>query len=141
MQICRRDTSERIKKMVDDLNISARTADLPGDEMLKRLGTIPLQHQPGTAWFYSVSTDVLGLLFERVMKMRLDALLQQLLFAPLGMTDTAWWVQAKDRPRLAEALDSDSQKAPMLRAYRQFDDPAPRTCLAGGAGLVSTAAD
>ena len=134
-------TSERIKKMYADLNISAGAGDLPGDEMLKRLGTIPLQHQPGTTWFYSIATDVLGLLLERVMNMRLDALLQQLLFGPLGMTDTAWWVAAKDRPRLAETLDSDAQKAPMLRAYRQFDNPAPRTYLAGGAGLVSTAAD
>ncbi len=133
--------SERIKKMYADLNISGGAADLPGDEMLKRLGTIPLLFQPGTTWFYSIATDVLGLLLERVMNMRLDALLQQLLFAPLGMTDTAWWVQAKDRPRLAEALDSDSQKASMLRAYRHFDNPAPRTYLAGGAGLVSTAAD
>ena len=134
-------TSERIKKMYADLNISAGAGDLPGDEMLKRLGTIPLQHQPGTTWFYSIATDVLGLLLERVANMRLDALLQQLLFGPLGMTDTAWWVQAKDRPPLAEALGSDGQKARMLAAYRQFDNPAPRTYLAGGAGLVSTATD
>ena len=42
--------SERIKKMYADLNISAGVADLPGDEMLKRLGTIPLLFQPGTTW-------------------------------------------------------------------------------------------
>jgi CubicO group peptidase (beta-lactamase class C family) len=45
------------------------------------------------------------------------------------------------RSRLAEALDSDPLKAPFLRAYRQYDDPAPRTYLKGGAGLVSTATD
>jgi len=55
--------------------------------------------------------------------------------------DTAWWVPADRRARLAATLDSDPQKASMLLAYRQYDDPAPRTYLKGGAGLVSTASD
>ena len=133
--------SARIKQMYTDLEIEARRNDLPGDEMLKRLGTIPLQYQPGTTWFYSIATDVLGLLLERVTKMRLDAVLQQLLFEPLGMNDTAWWVPADKRARLAETLDSDAQKASMLLAYHQYEDPAPKTYLKGGPGLVGTAAD
>ena len=133
--------SERIKKMYTDLNIEAANADVTGDEMLKRLGTIPLMFQPGATWFYSIATDVLGLLLERASGQRLDALLRSLLFDPLGMDETSWWVPENKRSRLAETLDSDPQKAQMLRSYRQFDDPAPRTYLKGGAGLVSTASD
>ena len=58
--------SERIKKLYEDGNIEARAGAITGDEMLKRLGAIPLAHQPGTHFHYSISTDVLGLLVERV---------------------------------------------------------------------------
>lgn len=133
--------SPRIGKMYADLNIESLQADISGDEMLRRLGTIPLAYQPGTTWFYSIATDVLGLLLERVAKKRLDVLLQEMLIGPLGMTDTAWWVPPAKRNRLAETLDSDPQKAAMLRAYRQDSDPAPRQYLKGGAGLVGTGSD
>jgi CubicO group peptidase (beta-lactamase class C family) len=133
--------SPRIGKMYAEFNIESLENDVPGDEMLKRLGTIPLLYQPGTTWFYSIATDVLGLLLERVSKKRLDALMYEQLIGPLGMVDTAWWVPPDKRARLAEALDNDAQKAPMERAYRHRTDPAPRTYLKGGAGLVGTGAD
>ncbi|KQP02210.1 serine hydrolase [Pseudorhodoferax sp. Leaf265] len=133
--------SPRIGKMYADLNIESLETDITGDEMLKRLGTIPLLYQPGTTWFYSIATDVLGLLLERVSGKRLDALTQELLLGPLGMTDTAWWVPPAKRARLAETLDSDPLKAAMTRAYRQDSDPAPRQYLKGGAGLTGTGAD
>jgi CubicO group peptidase (beta-lactamase class C family) len=133
--------SPRIGKLYADLNIESLETDITGDEMLKRLSTIPLAYQPGTTWFYSIATDVLGLLLERAARQRLDALLHELLIGPLGMVDTAWWVPPAKRARLAETLDSDTQKAPMLRAYRHDNDPAPRTYLKGGAGLVGTGTD
>ena len=133
--------SPRIGRLYADLNIEALEVDIAGDEMLRRLGTIPLAYQPGTTWFYSIATDVLGLLLERATRKRLDVLMQEMLIGPLGMTDTAWWVPPARRARLAETLDSDPLKASMLRAYRQDTDPAPRTYLKGGAGLVGTGAD
>lgn len=133
--------SPRIGKMYADLGIESLDVDITGDEMLKRLGTIPLAYQPGTTWFYSIATDVLGLLLERATKKRLDVLMQEMLIGPLGMTDTAWWVPPAKHGRLAEALDIDAQKASMLRSYRHDTDPAPRTYLKGGAGLVGTGAD
>lgn len=133
--------SPRIAKLYAELNIESLETDIAGDEMLKRLGTIPLLYQPGTTWFYSIATDVLGLLLERVSGKRLDVLTQELLIGPLGMVDTAWWVPPAKRTRLAETLDSDALKAGMTRAYRQDSDPAPRQYLKGGAGLVGTGAD
>jgi CubicO group peptidase (beta-lactamase class C family) len=133
--------SPRIKKMYDDLNIESREVDITTDEMLKRLGTIPLAHQPGTFWEYSIATDVLGLLIERVTRRSLDVVFREMLFDPLGMKDTGWWVQGDARARLAETLDSDPQKVTMLKGYRQYENPVGKSYLKGGAGLVGTAED
>ena len=125
----------------EENNIEARTGPITGDEMLKRLGAIPLAHQPGTTFHYSISTDVLGLLVERVAGQRLDRVFQERILGPLGMRDTAWHVAPEKRPRLAEAPDSDPRKADMWRSYRILEDQADQSYLRGGAGLVSTSAD
>jgi len=133
--------SPRIKKLYDDLNIESREVDITSEEMLKNLGQIPLAHQPGTFWEYSIAVDVLGLLLERVEKKPLDTLVKELLINPLGMKDTTWWVASNNMGRLAESLDSDGQKAAMLKSYRQSYDPSDKSYFKGGAGLVGTASD
>ena len=133
--------SPRIKKMYQDLNIEALENDITAGDMLKNLATIPLAHQPGTFFEYSISVDVLGLLLERATKKNLDLLLREMLTEPLGMKETGWWVGADKRARLAETLDSDAQKTVMLKSYRQYDNPAVRTYLKGGAGMVGTTED
>jgi CubicO group peptidase (beta-lactamase class C family) len=133
--------SPRIKKMYDDLNIEAREVDITADEMLKNLGQIPLAHQPGTFWEYSIAVDVLGLVLERVEKKPLDAIVKELLLDPLGMRDTTWWVAPNQTSRVAEALDSDPLKADMLKSYRQSYNPLGKSYFKGGAGMVSTASD
>jgi CubicO group peptidase (beta-lactamase class C family) len=133
--------SPRIKSLYEEGNIEAGQGPITGDEMLKRLGTIPLAFQPGTTFFYSISVDVLGLLVERVAGKRLDMVLEERLLAPLGMRDTHWFVPAEKRARLAEAQDSDPQKETMWRQYRILNDERGTSYLKGGAGLVSTAAD
>ena len=121
--------SPRIKKLYDDLNIESREVDITSEEMLKSLGQIPLAHQPGTFWEYSIAVDVLGLLLERVEKKPLDTLVKELLINPLGMKDTTWWVASNNMGRLAESLDSDGQKAAMLKSYRQSYDPSVKATL------------
>jgi len=133
--------SERIKKMYLEGNIESREVDITGDEMLKKLGQIPLAHQPGTYWEYSIAVDVLGLLLERVTGQTLDVLLKEMLFDPLGMKDTAFWVPPEKVDRLADALDSDPQKEKMLKSYRILENPVGKSYLKGGAGLVGTAED
>ena len=133
--------SPRIKKLYDDLNIESREVDITSEEMLKSLGQIPLAHQPGTFWEYSIAVDVLGLLLERVEKKPLDTLVKELLIDPLGMKETTWWVASNNMGRLAESLDSDGQKAAMLKSYRQSYDPSGKSYFKGGAGLVGTASD
>ena len=133
--------SPRIKEAYEKGNIESRETDITGDEMLKNLGQIPLANQPGTVWEYSIAVDVLGLLIERVAGKGLDVVLKDLLFDPLGMTDTSFWVPPEKAVRLAEALDSDAQKASMLKSYRITSNMAGKSYFKGGAGLVSSATD
>ena len=133
--------SPRLKELYEKANIEGREADITGDEMLKRLGEIPLAHQPGTTFEYSISTDVLGLLLERVAKMPLDRIFKERILDPLGMKETGWFVPQDKVARLAETLDSDPQKQTMMKSYRITQDPAGKQYFKGGAGLVSTIAD
>ena len=133
--------SARIKDLYEKGNIEARETDITGDEMLKNLGQIPLAHQPGTTWEYSIATDVLGLLIERVAKKPLDALLKEMLLDPLGMKETAFWVAPEKASRLAESLDADPLKAAMVKSYRDSSNPAGKSYFKGGAGLIGTAQD
>ncbi|MCO6418533.1 beta-lactamase family protein [Siccirubricoccus sp. KC 17139] len=133
--------SPRIKAAYEEANIEAGRGPIGGEEMLRQLGAIPLAFQPGTTFFYSIATDVLGLLVSRVAGKRLDQAMEERLLAPLGMRDTHWFVPPEKRARLAEAPDSDPQKATMWAQYRILTDERATSYLKGGAGLVSTAAD
>jgi CubicO group peptidase (beta-lactamase class C family) len=82
---------------------NAQTAD----EFLKELSGLPLFYHPGTAWEYSYGLDVAGLAVEAVTKQRLGAFLQQRLFAPLGMVDTAFVQPESKASRFARPLAKD----------------------------------
>ena len=102
--------------------------------------SIPLLFQPGSEWNYGVSTDVLGRLVEVVSGQSLDVFLEERIFGPLGMTDTAF--HATDLDRLAALY----VPAPGTRAATRMDamGDAAKTkpvYLSGGGGLVSSAAD
>jgi len=99
---------------------------------------MPLMYQPGTTWEYSRSTDVLGHVVERVSGQSLDVFLRQRILGPLGMNDTAFYVEPAKQSRIAEAFakDPDSGQAQNLLPVREN----PKY-LSGGGGMVSTAAD
>lgn len=103
---------------------------------------LPLMFQPGAEWNYSVSTDVLGRVVEVASGQALDEFFAERIFAPLGMTDTAFWVDDPDADRLAALYGPDPDTRTAVRNDRMgkaaLRQPA---CLSGGGGLVSTAAD
>jgi CubicO group peptidase (beta-lactamase class C family) len=129
-----------IKEAYNTADIESRETDVSPDEFVQRLAAIPLAWQPGTRWQYGVSTDVLGVLLERLTGQRLDRLLDELLFTPLEMKDTSFHVKPEQQARLADALDADPLKARAWRASRVEADPGKRY-RSGGSGAVSTAAD
>ena len=133
--------SPRIKALYEQHNIESRVDDISADEMLRNLGKIPLAHQPGTFWEYSISVDVLGLLLERVLGQPLDVIVAQALLEPLGMQDTSWWVTPEQEKKLAQTLDDDPLKVSMLKSYRQHYNPAGKSYFKGGAGLIGSTAD
>ena len=133
--------SPRIKALYEQHNIESRVDDISADEMLRHLGKIPLAHQPGTFWEYSISVDVLGLLLERVLSQPLDLIVAQALLEPLGMKDTRWWVTPDQEKKLAQTLDDDPLKIGMLKSYRQHYNPAGKSYFKGGAGLIGSTGD
>lgn len=70
------------------------------DEWMKRLGQLPLLHQPGEAWMYHTGSDILGVLIARASGQGFEAFLKQRLFEPLGMKDTGFHVPAAKSDRL-----------------------------------------
>jgi CubicO group peptidase (beta-lactamase class C family) len=112
------------------------------DELIQKLATIPLEFSPGTAWNYSVSTDVLGYLVGKLSGVPFPEFLRARVLGPLGMEDTGFHVRRGAEQRLAACYAATPGGGMKLQ-----DDPAKSHYLAaprlfsGGGGLVSTAAD
>lgn len=109
-----------------------------GVEFLEQLSALPLHYQPGSKWEYSLGLDVLGLVIEAISGMPLARYLDERLFRPLGMRDTAFTVPASKVGRYAKALQFDplSREPQTLR-----DGTTPHKFDCGGGCAVSTAAD
>ncbi|MEO3816365.1 serine hydrolase domain-containing protein [Plantactinospora sp. B24E8] len=106
------------------------------------LARLPLLFQPGSAWGYSVATDVLGRLVEVVSGQSLDAFFAERIFGPLGMTGTRWWAEGDDVDRLAACYAPHPMTGQAVR-YDQIGQYALQKpdLLSGGGGLLSTAGD
>ncbi|CAN5780648.1 serine hydrolase domain-containing protein [soil metagenome] len=123
-----------------EADIESRETDVSPEDFIARLAEIPLVEQPGTVWHYGLSTDVLGVVLERVTDMRLDDLLAEMIFEPLGMADTMFQVGEADAERLADAFEDDPQRESQWQWVRVEEDPGARYRL-GGAAVVTTAED
>jgi CubicO group peptidase (beta-lactamase class C family) len=124
--------------------------DLEG--FVAELGKLPLEFSPGEAWNYSVSTDVVGYLVQKVAGKPLGQVLAERIFEPLKMVDTGFFVREAQRSRFTACYSASAEGAMNLHAapgaaLTLNDDPATSPFLAppklesGGGGLVSTTAD
>jgi CubicO group peptidase (beta-lactamase class C family) len=112
------------------------------DELMKRLGGLPLVDQPGRRWLYHMSAEILGVLIARAARASLSAFLQERIFGPLGMKDTGFSVPEAQLDRLATCYQTD----PSSGETTVFDAGGglfarPPAFESGGGGLVSTAGD
>ena len=107
-------------------------------QFAQALAQIPYRFEPGTVWEYSRATDLLGALIEVVSGQTLGAYLQQHILGPLGMVDTAFVVPPAQHHRIAEPFAHDPDGGVPMRL---LDPRNPAPMEAGGAGLMSTAAD
>src|SRR5690348_4335574 len=81
-----------IQQAVNDLELrpgapKPATPHAP-DEWIRRLGTLPLMHQPGERWMYNTGSHVLGVLIARAAGQLFETFCRERIFAPLGMKDT-----------------------------------------------------
>ncbi len=99
-------------------------------ELARRLAALPLRFEPGTKWHYSRSTDVLGAVLEVASGKPLDVLLDEMIFTPLGMDDTSFYIPATKAKDLAEPIYGDVT-TPLVK----------EPMFSGGGGLNSTTED
>ena len=118
-------------------------------EMVERLGRIPLLYQPGAKWHYSIAADVLGRLIEVVSGQSFDVFLTERIFQPLGMVDTGFYVPPEKIDRCVEMYGPKpggglqaiaAPEGGTGHISKTSFKKKPKFLSAGG-GLVSTAAD
>ncbi len=124
---------QKLAKAADVLKLNRTTA-----ENVDAIAALPLMHQPGDAWEYSVSTDVLGRIVEIVEGARLGDVLRFRLFGPLGMDDTAFFTPQAKLGRRAEPFSFDVMNA---AGVNPVNSTSPPKFESAGGGLVSTLAD
>ncbi|MBO1335631.1 serine hydrolase [Streptomyces sp. VRA16 Mangrove soil] len=113
------------------------------DEWMRRLGELPLMHQPGERWQYQIASDLAGVLVSRVTGQSFESFLRERIFEPLGMKDTGFHVPADQIHRLPPLYAPD----PATGEFHVWDDAAtgrhsaPPAFQGGGGGLNSTADD
>jgi CubicO group peptidase (beta-lactamase class C family) len=113
------------------------------DEWIRRLGTLPLMHQPGERWLYHTGSDVLSVLIARASGQPLETFLRERIFEPLGMRDTGFSVPAPQLHRLAASYFGNPQTG-KLEVYDQPETGQwnkPPVFPSGAGGLVSTVDD
>lgn len=110
---------------------------------IARLATVPLLYQPGTNWAYSTSVDVQGYIVQKLSGKPLGQYMQDEIFAPLGMTDTGFFVPEDKRERFSDVFAPNSETGELMPleapsfAYREGEIGMEK----GGHGLVATMGD
>jgi CubicO group peptidase (beta-lactamase class C family) len=111
-------------------------------QFMDKLGQVPLRYQPGTAWMYSLATDVCGALVEIISGKPFAKYLDEVIFQPLGMKDTAFFVA----PDKVDRFAANYQRGPDKK-LKLIDDPFGSDFTkepgfkSGGGGLTGTSAD
>ena len=128
--------SGAVKKMYTENGVDA--LDHTNAGLIDKLTKVPLMYQPGSTWEYGRSTDVLGRVVEVISGKTLGQFLDERLFRPLKMVDTAFFVANGKQQRIAQALATDPDtKQPVTL----LDVTTPPKFEGGGQAAVSTAMD
>ncbi len=115
-----------------------RSRKISNAEHAALVASLPLMCQPGAAWNYSRSTDILGRIIEVVSGKTLSAFLTERILAPLQMAETGFHTGAENADRLAEPFPTDPWTGDKVQLFNMLDKPVMES---GGGGLVSTTMD
>jgi CubicO group peptidase (beta-lactamase class C family) len=115
----------------------------PPDEWIRRLGALPLVHQPGERWMYETAADVTGVLIARATGRSFEEAVRERICEPLGMKDTGFSVPAGRIGRLSTAYELDNAPTgePVVEDGPDGVWSRPPVFIGGGGRLVSTAHD
>ncbi len=124
----------------NEVDLLARDSSL--DAMVEKLAGIPLAYQPGERWVYSISIDLLGAIVQAAAGRPFEEFLEERIFAPLKMGDTAFYVPAAKRARFA-STHGRGPGGKLLVSESAVGSPylEPPSLPSGGGGLCSTARD
>jgi CubicO group peptidase (beta-lactamase class C family) len=131
--------SHRTSDLYRAAQVRSRAIGLPA--FIVNITAAPLLEDPGTRFRYSEGTTVLGRIVEVVARQSFDSFVTARILAPLGMSDTTFWVETAARPRLVTVYQRgpDGALAPFeIEAVPFTEKPA---LMEGAVGLVSTAED
>jgi len=122
------------------VGLDMRLATMTREQVVQALASLPLGCEPGHGFRYGFSTDVLGLVVERISGRNLGDVLHERIFAPLGMQDTGFSLPADARARMAGAYPED---AGFFAFTGKFEEGATKgdAIQSGGGGLMSTLPD
>jgi CubicO group peptidase (beta-lactamase class C family) len=124
-----------------DNGIDFQTSELSLAELVDKAATLPLLAQPGSAWNYSIATDVLGRLVEVIAGQPFDRFLTERVLSPLGMHETGFRVTPEMLPRFAALYTRGKDLAPILMDDGPTSIFLKQRLPSGGGGLVSTIDD
>ena len=113
------------------------------DHLVRKVATLPMYAQPGVMWRYSVAADLQGLIIERLSGKTLPVFMEERIFRPLKMKDTAFWAAPEKLSRVAALYDGDPATGKLIPASEGpwRDVSKPPAAPSGGGGLLSTAGD
>jgi CubicO group peptidase (beta-lactamase class C family) len=140
------DADERMKMIYQKAKVTElfTTNKIYIGDVVKRLAKLPLHHNPGEKFTYSMGLDVLGYLIEVVSGMPFDEFLKTRIFDPLGMNDTRFYQSESKAGRLVAIqykADGKWQRFPNTFYETDYPIKGAKTFFSGGGGLTSTAKD
>ncbi len=114
-------------------------------EAVKRYATIPLEKEPGESWGYGWNIDVIGYLIELISGMPLDQYFSKVIFEPLGMKDTHFFLPEDKKDRLVTLYTKPGSNSEIVKSDNEFYQTYPvsgaKTYFSGGGGLSGTIED
>jgi CubicO group peptidase (beta-lactamase class C family) len=135
------DTSNSpVDKLYDEADLFNN--DIKNEELVSRISKLPLMFHPGEKWHYSVATDVIGYLVEVLSGKSLGDFMQERIFDPLQMADTAFQIDPSKLDRFCTLYGkTEDSEFEVLDTPETSDFLPPVVLQSGGAGLISTLPD
>jgi CubicO group peptidase (beta-lactamase class C family) len=121
------------------------TDNITIEDMVNKLATLPLVHEPGEAFTYGLHTDIIGRLIEVISGKPLDVFLKERIFDPLGMKDSYFYLPDDKKDRLVTLYEKPTMDSKLALATNKTNQEFPiaghKKYFSGGAGLVGTIED